>query len=250
MIEIFNENCFETMDRLSDVGGSMIDVILTSPPYNTGRTSNTQRSFENREARYDIYLDDKTEQQYIDWSVDLFQHYDKVLKKNGVILYNISYGNEQPNTLWLVMAEIIRATPFMIADCICWKKKSALPNNVSPNKLTRITEFVFVICRKEEYETFNTNKQVKSVSSSGQNFYENVFNFVEAKNNDGVCPYNQATYSVELCEKLLLIYAKKAVWYMTVLWVAVQRQWLVKNLDWIVTVANYPQNNVNGQPKD
>lgn len=32
--------------------------------------------------------------------------------------------------------------------------------------------------------------------------------FVEAKNNDGACSYNKATYSSELCEKLLNIYAK------------------------------------------
>lgn len=32
------------------------------------------------------------------------------------------------------------------------------------------------------------------------------FNFIEAKNNDGSCPY-KATYSTELCTKLLDIYA-------------------------------------------
>lgn len=37
--------------------------------------------------------------------------------------------------------------------------------------------------------------------------YENIFNFIEAKNNDGPCPYNKATYSSELCHKLLDIYA-------------------------------------------
>ena len=35
-----------------------------------------------------------------------------------------------------------------------------------------------------------------------------MFNFVEAKNNDGINDLNKATYSVELCEKLLNIYAQ------------------------------------------
>lgn len=61
------------------------------------------------------------------------------------------------------------------------KKKSALPNNVSHNKLTRICEFVFVFCRKNEYKTFVANKQVKSQSKTGQKYYENIFNFIEAK---------------------------------------------------------------------
>lgn len=42
--------------------------------------------------------------------------------------------------MWLTIADILRNTNFTIADSIIWKKKSALPNNVSPNKLTRITE--------------------------------------------------------------------------------------------------------------
>ena len=37
--------------------------------------------------------------------------------------------------------------------------------------------------------------------------YENIYNFIEAKNNDGSCPFNKATFSSELCEKLLDIYA-------------------------------------------
>lgn len=32
---------------------------------------------------------------------------------------------------------------------------------------------------------------------------------IEAKNNDEVCPYNKATYSSDLCTKLLKIYAPK-----------------------------------------
>ena len=99
-------------------------------------------------ARYDIYLDDMTDDEYCDWSVKLFNSYDKILNKNGVILYNMSYGTEKPYVLWLTLSDIIRNTNFMIADCIIWKKKTALPNNVSKNKLTRITEFVLLFVVK------------------------------------------------------------------------------------------------------
>ena len=54
---------------------------------------------------------------------------------------------------------------------------------------------------------FYMNKKIVSQRKTGQNMYENIFNFVEAKNNDGTCPYNKATYSSELCEKLLKLYA-------------------------------------------
>ena len=92
---------------------------------------------------------------------------------------------------------------------IIWKKKSALPNNVSPNKLTRIVEHIFVFCRKSEFKTFNANKRVTSIRKTGQKMYENYFNFIEAKNNDGANKLNKATYSTELMLKLFDVYVKK-----------------------------------------
>jgi DNA modification methylase len=68
---------------------------------------------------------------------------------------------------------------------------------------------VFVFCRKTEFKTFFCNKKVTSLRKTGQRAYENISNFIEARNNDGTCPYNKATYSSELCEKLLNIYAKE-----------------------------------------
>lgn len=208
MFKIYNEDCLTTMDKIAKAGGK-VDVILTSPPYNTGRNSgNIERGMKNHERRYDIYLEQRNTDEYNDWTVDIFNHYDSILKENGCILYNMSYGNENPEQMYLTIADVISRTNFTIADTIIWKKKSALPNNVSHNKLTRICEFVFVFCRKDEYKTFTANKKVKSQSKTGQKYYENIYNFVEAKNNDGSNNLNKATYSSELCEQLLNIYAK------------------------------------------
>lgn len=204
-----NENCIETMKKMQSTNFK-VDLILTSPPYATSRsTTKTQKSIDNYVCRYDICLDNMNEEQYKEWTVELFNNFDNVLEKNGVVLYNLSYGSENPSALWLSIAAIIEKTSFMVADTIIWKKKTALPNNVG-NKLTRITEFVFVICRKSEYKTFNINKGVKSVrEDTGQKYYNNVYNFIESPNNDGSCKLNKATYSSELCFKLLDIYAIK-----------------------------------------
>lgn len=203
-----NENCFTTMKNMVNVNYK-VDLILTSPPYCTSRSRvKSQKAIDTYNRRYDICLDDMDQDEYMDWTVDLFNNFDNILSKNGVILYNISYGSENPSAMWIAIAEIINKTKFMVADCIVWKKKSALPNNVG-NKLTRITEFVFVICRKDEFKTFNINKKVKSIrEDTGQKYYENIFNFIEAPNNDGSCKLNKATYSSDLCIKLLDMYAK------------------------------------------
>jgi len=199
--KIYNENCFDTMKKMD----KQIDIVLTSPPYNTSRIGRKDKY----STRYTGFNDNKTEEEYIKWTTDLFKGYENILNENGCVLYNISYSSENTYLLWLVIAEIMKETNFTVADMITWKKKSALPNNVSGNKLTRIVEYVFVICRKSEIKTFITNKKVVKINErTNQKYYENIYNFIKAKNNDGACELNRATFSSELCVKLLDIYAK------------------------------------------
>lgn len=169
MLGINNENCFDTIRKMREKNRK-VGLILTSPPYNTGRNSTSERGRKNHEARYDVHLDDMTDSEYLEWTKYLFRGFDSILKTNGVVLYNMSYGTDTVNTkgdykpneiMYKVITKILEDTPFTIADTIVWKKSSALPNNTSKNKLTRICEFVYVFVRKSELKTFNTNKRVK-----------------------------------------------------------------------------------------
>ena len=199
--KVFNEDCIKTMSKMDK---QSIDIILTSPPYNTSRSGATDKY----NSRYTTYIDSLSNEEYIKWTLSVFESYDTVLKKDGCILYNLSYSSENTELMWLLVARIITDTNFTVADHIVWKKNSAIPNNRSKNKLTRITESIFVFVRKNEFKTFNTNKQVKSViEKTGQKNYENIYNFIEAKNNDGSNNLNKAIFSIELVEKLLDIYA-------------------------------------------
>ena len=200
-ITIYNKDCIDGMKGLAE---NSIDLVLTSPPYNTGRNSG---SMKNHEVRYDVYLEHRNNDEYSQWTVELFNQFDRLLKKDGCVLYNVSYGNENPEQLWLMIADVIRQTNFTVADTIVWKKLQALPNNVSANKLTRICEYVFVFCRKTEYDTFKMNKTVSGYSKTGQKYFNNVFNYIEAKNNDQSCDLNKATFSTDFVEGLLNLYS-------------------------------------------
>jgi DNA modification methylase len=196
--KIFNEDCLLTMKRLD----SKVNAVITSPPYNIIRNNVKGRG-------YDIYQDDKTNDEYIDWTLDIFRGYNLILKPNGVVLYNMSYGTENTILMSLVIADLIRKSDFTLADIIVWKKQTAIPNAMSHNKLTRIVEYVYVFCRKDEFNTFQCNKQISSLRNTGQSNYENIYNFLNAKNNDNSNDLNKATYSTELIRKLLLIYTKE-----------------------------------------
>lgn len=199
---IYNMDCLDGMRKMEE-NGIRVNTIITSPPYNTARNS---KNLERHEGRYDVYHEVHDNEQYISWTLSLFSKFDEVLKENGCILYNMSYGGENTTLMNLTVAEIIKHSKFTLADIIVWEKNSALPNNVSSNKLTRICEFVYVFCRKDEFLTFTTNKQLVSKSANGQSMYENIYNKIKAPNNDESCPYNKATYSTELVTKLMDIY--------------------------------------------
>ena len=49
-------------------------------------------------------------------------------------------------------------------------------------------------------------KKIVKINSKGQKYYEVINNYLEAKNNDGICELNQATFSSDLIEKLIIMY--------------------------------------------
>lgn len=205
MIEIFNEDCLYTMNnRLAE---KSVDIVITSPPYNNSRTCHSDYCMKTSNCRYSEYNDNKPNGEYCKWICDIFDGYDRIVKNNGTVLFNISYGSENPSVMFECISDIIHFTNWMVADVISWKKKSALPNNVSSNKCTRICEFVFVFCRKNEYDTYVANKPVTSHSRTGQPFYSVIYNFIEADNNDGTNPLNKATFSSDLVAQLLDMYS-------------------------------------------
>lgn len=201
---IYNENCFITMDNMVSANFK-VDTILTSPPYNMTKRKGGYADT----GRYDVYEDWKNEKDYLQWTIDLYNKFDLILKPKRSIIYNFSYSIENPSLPYKLISEVEKNTVFRLVDTIIWKKKCGLPFPANGKRLSRNWEFVFVFAREREMNTYENNRRIKSISAStGQKYYEAIYNFVDAPNNDGKCPYNQATYSSELCDKLLNIYAQ------------------------------------------
>ena len=54
---------------------------------------------------------------------------------------------------------------------------------------------------------YTNNRKIKTKGKNGQNYYEVVYNYIKARNNDGSTKHiNQATFSTDLCAQLLNIY--------------------------------------------
>ena len=209
-IQFRNEDCLTTINKIKEQG-KKINLVITSPPYNKSRHSSQSKKMKQMEtynSMYDGYDDTMDNEDYYNWQCNIINKIDEILSENGVILYNLSYSNENPDCMWGLIENIRHKTNFMIAEQITWLKKSALPQNVSHNKLTRLTEYIFVLCRKSEYKTYITNKKVTKENSKGQKYYENIYNVIKAPNNDGPCNLNKATFSSDMVLELLKIYAR------------------------------------------
>jgi DNA modification methylase len=200
--QIYNQSNMETMLQMPD---SFVDGIITSPPYNF--TSKRKDVYYNNGYSN---LDCLTEEQYIQTRIEEFRQFQRILKDEGVILYNISYHNENPILPLLLITEVHKQTDLTVADMISWKKSHSIPFQTSPTKLSRIVEQVYVIVKKDRLHTFKTNKEVSKINEkTGQKFYKGYNNLIEAKNNDGIICDLKASYSTELVSKLINIYFPK-----------------------------------------
>ena len=205
MIDLKQGDCLELM---KDIADKSIDLIITSPPYNMTKRKGGYADT----GRYDKYIDWKPEKEYLLWIEDVFNSFENVLVSNGVILFNFSYSIENPSLPYKLVNQIENNTPFVLVDTIIWRKNNGIPFPANKYRLRRIWEFVFVFGRKSEIKTFNINRKIKSISpKTKQKYYEVVYNYIEAKNNDEVCKLNQATFSSDMVTKLLNIYGKENI---------------------------------------
>lgn len=193
---IYNEDCHVTMAR--EKLHNKVNTILTSPPDQTS-----------------VFKDGVTkvlsDEEYIKWTLNLFSNFNNVLVENGCILYNMTYTTKNPYLIWLTVAEIIKNTNYTTVDTITWKKQQNKKNTSSKNKLSQITEYIFVFVRKTEIKTFNTNKIIIGRADRTERAtYKNYDNFIEAPNNDNVSTrLNKNSFSIDLVSNLIYIYCKK-----------------------------------------
>jgi len=68
------------------IEGNSVDYVLTSPPYNTARTNcdffnDTKKG--RYTSRYVDFNDMKSSEEYAQWTISLFNEFDRILKHDG-----------------------------------------------------------------------------------------------------------------------------------------------------------------------
>lgn len=203
MLEINKVHVGDCLDLMNQMDEKSVQLILTSPPYNASIRK------DNHKYPGGNYNDALSDPEYIEWSVKIFEGYQRILKDTGVVAYNMSYTTFSPSLPYLVIAEILKRTDFVLVDTLAWKKRNAVPLSGHPNRLTRICEFVYIFVKKDHAEDFDCNKIVSSISKTGQKYFRTYYNFIEAKNNDGSVDIHKATYSSDFAKYFIDLYSFK-----------------------------------------
>lgn len=197
--QIYNENNLDTMIRIPD---NFINGLILSPPYNI--------SVKRKDGYYNngySNIDNLSEQEYLETRINEFKNFERILKNDGVICYNISYSTENPILSTLLISEIHKQTNLTLADIITWKKSNSLPFQSSSNRLSRVCELIYIIVKKDYIKTFKANKEISKINEkTNQKFFKHYHNYIEAKNNDGYKCKLKASFSQELVDKLINIY--------------------------------------------
>jgi site-specific DNA-methyltransferase (adenine-specific) len=109
-IQIFAEDCVRGMkDRLRD---SSVSVIVTSPPYNIGKS-------------YRSYDDTREEGAYLRWISEVSEVCRRVLADDGSFFLNL--GSKPSDPWWpMQVADRVRCAGFTLQNTILWVKSIAI----------------------------------------------------------------------------------------------------------------------------
>jgi len=202
MLEVNKLYVGDTVEVMKKIDDKSIQLILTSPPYNS--------SSRNDDIKYPHgeYNDNITSEQYVEWMVDIFKEYQRILKDKGVVAFNLSYTKYDPSLPYKVIAEILNKTDFIVIDTLAWEKSSVVPMSTSPDRLTRKCEFVYIFVKKNFQIKFDVNKEVSKVNDkTGQSFFKTYYNIFKARNNDGKVEGHNATFSTEFANFFVELYS-------------------------------------------
>lgn len=173
------------MSRMED---NFVDIVVTSPPYNTGgQNAQTGR---NRKL-YDEYNDNMTNDEYIEFIRKTINELIRVTKYYVFFNFQLLTNNKS------VFLKIIGEYNDNIKDVFIWKKQAV--SQVVRGKMATGFEFVLILSKdnsmKYEYNNFPEN-----------NYVPNIKEFKKSENFHNI---NTATMPLSMAEYFIYYFSKE-----------------------------------------
>lgn len=87
MIDIRHIDCLKGLQSIEE---NSVDCIVTSPPYNKGtqKQKTGNQIWKGFKIDYDEYQDNKSEEEYAEWMIEVLNELYRVIKPNGSVFFN------------------------------------------------------------------------------------------------------------------------------------------------------------------
>jgi modification methylase len=145
---IYNENNLETMSKMSD---EILDLTITSPPYNLGKKHHTGNNVFNS---YDEYNDDLPEEVYQQQQIEMLNELYRVTKKGGSVMYN--HKNRIRNGKQITPYEWLLKTKWTIKQEVVWFNGS---QNFDKIRFYPMTERIYWLAKGTDTDFVNVINQ-------------------------------------------------------------------------------------------
>ena len=143
-IKLLHGDCLQIMKEMPE--GS-VDLIITSPPYNLGKTHHTGN---NRFKSYSEYNDDMPEELYQKWQIEVLQECFRILKPSGSMFYN--HKNRIRKGVQITPYEWLLKTSFIIKQEVVWQNGS---QNFDKIRFYPMTERVYWLAKRSDTKMYN-----------------------------------------------------------------------------------------------
>jgi site-specific DNA-methyltransferase (adenine-specific)/modification methylase len=186
---IYNENCLETLKRMSD---NSIDCVITSPPYNM--------NLRIRNGKYcsrQIIKESSTK--YIDFNDnmpidDYYKLHSKILKEllrvSKIIFYNIQIVTGSKRSVFKMIGEFSN----QLKDIIIWDKINAAPS-MQKNVINRKSELILV------FDSKNAISRMYNIANFNRGEMDDIWKIKRGKKID---KSHSAVFPLALVEKIIL----------------------------------------------
>lgn len=150
--KIYCESNLDTMSRMPD---DFVDLVITSPPYNTGGKSLTTGDF------YKEYKDDLQQDEYRDF---IFNNVNELIRvTRHYVVYNFQILSNNKN----VYLEFMYHFKDNIKDIAIWKKQAV--SQIQKGKMATGYEFIVLLGKDSkmnfEYNNFPSNNYVPNIQT-------------------------------------------------------------------------------------
>lgn len=174
--KIYNEDCLLGLSKIPD---NSVDLIITSPPYNNFHNKRTQKKrasyWERTNIVYDTYDDKMTDQEYMEWQINVINECIRVLKPTGTLAYN--HKDRIFNYQVLCPLQWIFKTDAIFRQRITWDRCGMQAYN--PVRFFRVEEDIYLLGKQAK--GFKWNKDCAK--------YLSIWKIPPTKNTNHPCSF-------------------------------------------------------------